>query len=241
LTSDTTGGVLVRRLLPAIILFPPLLGWLRLNGEQAGLFNAETGTALLVATTIVLFLSVLWWTANQLRESDTARNLAEHTVRNSEQLLRSIIDNSTCAIYAKDRHGRYTLVNQPFASMVGKEPDEMTGKTDRELFSPQLAEELERVDGEVLACGNHAEFEQVIRHDDGERTYLTIKFPLKATDGRPAALCGISTDITERTESENALRRHAETINDLYNHAPCGYHSLDGDGLFVQINDTELS
>lgn len=42
-----------------------------------------------------------------------------------------------------------------------------------------------------------------------------------------------------RTESE--LRQSNREIEDLYNNAPCGYHSVDADGLFVRINDTELS
>ena len=47
-------------------------------------------------------------------------------------------------------------------------------------------------------------------------------------------------EIAHRTEVENALRKSSLEIYDLYNHAPCGYHSLDRDGVFVQINDTEL-
>jgi PAS domain S-box-containing protein len=41
-------------------------------------------------------------------------------------------------------------------------------------------------------------------------------------------------------DAEQALRKSSREIYDLYNHAPCGYHSLDKDGIFVQINDTEL-
>jgi PAS domain S-box-containing protein len=37
------------------------------------------------------------------------------------------------------------------------------------------------------------------------------------------------------------LEQHAAVVQDLYNNAPCGYHSLDPDGTFVQINDTELA
>lgn len=44
-----------------------------------------------------------------------------------------------------------------------------------------------------------------------------------------------------REESTNALQASAEEIRDLYNRAPCGYHSLDGTGTFVAINDTELA
>ncbi len=52
---------------------------------------------------------------------------------------------------------------------------------------------------------------------------------------------GILRDITERWEAELALRKAASEIRDLYNNAPCGYHSLDQEGRFVRINDTELS
>src|ERR1700690_1526311 len=48
----------------------------------------------------------------------------------------------------------------------------------------------------------------------------------------------LSAWIEQRAE---ALGRSADEIRDLYNHAPCGYHSVDKDGVFVRINDTELS
>lgn len=47
-------------------------------------------------------------------------------------------------------------------------------------------------------------------------------------------------EIRRRTEAETSLRHSRDEIEDLYNHAPCGYHSLDADGVFVRINDTEL-
>jgi PAS domain S-box-containing protein len=46
--------------------------------------------------------------------------------------------------------------------------------------------------------------------------------------------------LRERKETALALRQYAIEVEDLYNHAPCGYHSTDGDLLFVSINDTEL-
>jgi PAS domain S-box-containing protein len=47
-------------------------------------------------------------------------------------------------------------------------------------------------------------------------------------------------DITYRKMAEEALHESYEQIEDLYNNAPCGYHSLDREGKFVRINDTEL-
>ena len=47
--------------------------------------------------------------------------------------------------------------------------------------------------------------------------------------------------MIERERTEQALQKSAEEVLDLYNHAPCGYHSVDKDGVFVRMNDTELS
>jgi PAS domain S-box-containing protein len=47
-------------------------------------------------------------------------------------------------------------------------------------------------------------------------------------------------ELAERERAEEALRRYSREIQDLYDHAPCGYHSLDSDGTIIRINDTEL-
>jgi PAS domain S-box-containing protein len=48
-------------------------------------------------------------------------------------------------------------------------------------------------------------------------------------------------EVTERLRAEAELTKQNELVHDLYNRAPCGYHSLDADGFFVRINDTELA
>src|SRR5262249_27990427 len=58
--------------------------------------------------------------------------------------------------------------------------------------------------------------------------------------GLPLRMIGVHMDVTERRQAEESLKKSAQEIHDLYNLAPCGYHSLDKDGLFVRINDTEL-
>ena len=47
-------------------------------------------------------------------------------------------------------------------------------------------------------------------------------------------------ELAERRRVEDALEKSSREIYDLYNRAPCGYHTLDSDGVFVQMNDTEL-
>ena len=68
----------------------------------------------------------------------------------------------------------------------------------------------------------------------------THDFPFTDSDGSPLIL-EMSIDITEQRRAEEKLISTAKEIEDLYNNAPCGYHSLDANGVFVRINDTELS
>ncbi len=58
--------------------------------------------------------------------------------------------------------------------------------------------------------------------------------------GQPLRSVGTTQDITEQQLAQEALRKSAEEIEDLYNNAPCGYHSLDKDGVIIKANDTLL-
>lgn len=62
-------------------------------------------------------------------------------------------------------------------------------------------------------------------------------------DAEGRALTGIGTvqDVTERRRANELLRKSLTEVEDLYNNAPCGYHSLDKDGVICRINNTELA
>lgn len=110
--------------------------------------------------------------------------------------------------------------NQPLTALFQTQEDDLITKTIQSSVA-----EGQVVNLEVRACGqDRTEF-------DAE---LTIGFIKKG-----GFVCSIR-DITQRKQTEAALQKSAAEIHDLYNHAPCGYHSLNQDGVIVQINDTEL-
>jgi signal transduction histidine kinase/CheY-like chemotaxis protein len=59
--AGSAAGMLARRSLPFVVLLPIVLGWLRLRGQEAGLFDTAMGTALLVLALILLLSVVMWW------------------------------------------------------------------------------------------------------------------------------------------------------------------------------------
>jgi PAS domain S-box-containing protein len=91
--------------------------------------------------------------------------------------------------------------------------------------------------------GRTAQFElehRLIHKDGTYRWILSRGMVLRDEHNRPYRMLGCHTDISERKRAEKALEKAADEIRDLYNQAPCGYHSLDADGTVVAMNETEL-
>ena len=93
ITSDSAGGVTARRLLPAAIFVPVVLGWLRLEGERAGLYGTELGVSLMALGSIIVLTALVGWNAHLLHRTDTERKWAEEQQRRekaSVQLLQVV-------------------------------------------------------------------------------------------------------------------------------------------------------
>ena len=82
-----------------------------------------------------------------------------------------------------------------------------------------------------------------VDHPQGGRRWLSVNAtPVWGDDpARPEAVVTTFVDITERRRKDEELAALSAELQDLYDHAPCGYHSLDADGKFVRINATEQS
>lgn len=140
----------------------------------------------------------------------TERKHTEGALRQSHEQFQSIIDNSPSVIYAKDSSFGYLFANREFGRMFQVEPESMIGKTDEKVMPLDVAGRARASDRKVLEEGEVVHEEEVISRRGGDRTYLTQKFPLRNSDGTVYAVCGISTDITERKVREEELRAEVD-------------------------------
>jgi PAS domain S-box-containing protein len=150
----------------------------------------------------------------------TERKQAEQLLCESESVLKTIMDHSPAIVFLKDREGRYLYTNPQFSAMSGLPPEQMAGKTDSELFSAEQAAAFCANDRAVIDNGEAMRFEETAEHKDGPHTSVVYKFPLFDEHGRIYATGGIAADITERKQSEEALRESEERFRNLADSAP---------------------
>jgi diguanylate cyclase (GGDEF)-like protein/PAS domain S-box-containing protein len=131
---------------------------------------------------------------------------AEVQLHESQQLLRSVVDHAPTVIFLVALDGRFLLVNDRLGELYGLPRERVEGRR-RDEFVPASYDEQYRAHDLLVATENRAVmFEETAGDERGERTFLSVKFPVRDADGRVYAIGGISTDITERKLAE---RTHA--------------------------------
>jgi PAS domain S-box-containing protein len=128
------------------------------------------------------------------------------------QLLQSISDGSTDAIYAKDLGGRIVLFNREACRAVGKKAEEVIGGDDFAIFPAAQAEIMRDFDRRVMDSAEPVHYEHEVETVRGARTYLTTKGPLRDAHARVVGVFGVSRDISARREMELALKRTAAEL-----------------------------
>ena len=143
----------------------------------------------------------------------TERRQAEAALAAERDLLQALMDNIPDLIYFKDTSSRFTRINRAEAGLLGVvTPDEAIGKTDLDFQNPDLAQSFYEEEQRLVQTGealiNRIEFNPT---SDGQPRWLsTTKVPIKDEVGSVIGIVGVSRDITDRKQVEEALQQSEE-------------------------------
>lgn len=218
-----------------ILAAVPAGGWPRLEASRSPYFLG----ALLNGVILGLLTSMLMARHRELRrrhaalEAESAqRRSAEQALRENRNLLNAIVDNAPSLVYAFDLEGRLLLCNEPVERLVGRGRAELLGLRREDFLEPSAARAHQEHDREVIESGCAKQFEESKRHEDGVHSYLTSKSILRNERGETVGVVGMSTDITARKRSEDALRLASTVVECTAD----GVIVTDARGRIVAVN-----
>ncbi|HET9221314.1 MAG TPA: PAS domain S-box protein [Roseiflexaceae bacterium] len=243
-TTSLAGGVMARRLLPATIVVPFGLGWLRLMAQRLGLYDTEFGLALFATSIIVVFVSLIYWNARLLNQTDSQREAVYTALRESEARFRLLADATPNGLIMAAADGRILLANKQAETLFGYRQGQLLGQTIDHLV-PARFRNRHRGDRAAFVADPQARPMGAgrdlfgVRQDGSEFPIEIGLSPIDTAEGR-LTLASII-DITERTRTESALRQSEERFAKAFRASPAALSITRlADGRFVDVNDQFL-
>ncbi|TAK66873.1 MAG: PAS domain S-box protein [Bacteroidetes bacterium] len=169
----------------------------------------------------------------------TERKKAEEELAKQKHFLRQVIDLDPNFIFAKDRQGRFTLINQAVADAYGTTVENLVGKTDADFNA--IKEEVEHFlndDIEVMDTRKEKFIpEEPITDASGNVRWLqTIKRPILSPDGKANQVLGVSSDITARKKADEAFRQSELRFRKIFEEGPIGMAIVGADFNVIDVN-----
>jgi PAS domain S-box-containing protein len=169
----------------------------------------------------------------------TERMHAELRLRESEKRYRTILESIEEGYYEVDFSGTLTFVNDALCNIVGVSREELIGMNNRSYTTRETARKMYEVFNQVYRTGEPAVLvDYEIIRKDGSTRVLEISTSLNEDQvGKAVGFRGLARDITERKETEEALRQSEERYRSLVENTMDGYFICEiPSGRFLFLN-----
>ncbi len=205
--SNDLGGLLLRRVLPAAIGIPLLLGWLRMEGEKAGYYSAQFSLGLFATANLVCYVLLIFLGAQWIGRLD-------RETKKAEAKFRALLESAPTAMVIVNREGCIVLVNAPTEKLFGYSREELIGKPVEILVPEKWRSMHSAYRGGYFAAPQArpmgAGRELCGLRKNGTQFPVEISLsPLETEEGRLTIAAVL--DITARRQAEEVLRRSEES------------------------------
>ena len=144
LCADSSAGVLARRLLPFVLLTPLLIGWLRLKGQQMGLYDTAFGVAVRTVVETALLAALIFWGLRAIRTREAERDRLDSALRATERRLAGTLESISDGLMTLDGDWRFTYVNREAERLLGRSRDDLLGRILWDLYPELIGSPNER-------------------------------------------------------------------------------------------------
>ncbi|MEO7275303.1 MAG: response regulator, partial [Vicinamibacterales bacterium] len=249
------GGSSARRLLPAAILLPLLLGWLRLAGQARGWYAVDVGVALHVITNVLISAGLVWWSSGLLRQQDTARaqrtaELARTNQRLQEEVAararveaaltaagrreRAMIEHALDMICTIDADGRFVTVSAACEQLLGFRPEALIGQRYIDLVAADDVAKTVAAAADIMGGSAAIDFQNRYRRSDGR--YALLVWTAHWSDSEQLMFC-VARDNAERARAEATLQASRDYFHRILNAVPDPIFVKDRQHRSVLVND----
>jgi PAS domain S-box-containing protein len=164
----------------------------------------------------------------------TRRLQNDRALRESQALLRVLIDGFPDPIFVKDRGGRIVMANAAAVAVVGKPREAITGKSDEEFYDdPGVGRAIKQNDDRIMASGHPQVVEELVLTPKGYRSFLSTKTPWRDADGKVIGLLGIARDITEHKKIQEEIQQSNRRVTEILASIQDEFYVLDHNWIFV--------
>lgn len=222
-----------------------------IRDEKTALSNRQAGQELktrhalfLIASASALSLILIFSAAMLIKRDYARRKRLEFELRESERKYRIVADNTYAWEFWHAPDGRVLYCSPSCKQITGHEAAEfeknqglsakIVHKDDIARYSMHLRNVRES------KAPRELEF-RIICPDGTEKLISQVCRTISDDAGEFLGIRGTNRDITDLRRLEELIIKNSRMIEDLYNNAPCGYHSLNSEGLLVRMNDTALN
>ncbi len=157
-------------------------------------------------------------------------------------LFNSLMDTLPDCVYFKDRESRFTRVNRYLVERFGEAGEDIIGKSDADLFTPEHAQPAFDDEQAIIRTGTPivAKEEKETFPDGTVKWVSTTKMPLRDKDGRVIGTFGVSRDITDWKRTERKLAEQLELFNSLMDTLPAFIYFKDRESRFIRANQASV-
>ncbi|HLO57124.1 MAG TPA: ATP-binding protein [Bacteroidales bacterium] len=160
----------------------------------------------------------------------------------------TILDNIPYLVWLKNIDGKYLHVNKAFAEAYRKKPDQIIGKSDFDICSPEKAVEFQQSDNEVMQNKKRQFVEQIENLFDNETVFETYKSPVFDNNGEVIGITGISREMTDTLHIEKTLHEREEQFRALLQNSSDAISIINRQGKIIfesseknKISDFEIT